>query len=252
MFIDTHLHLSRNYGENPVKFVKNVVLNNVKVMIVSFCDKDSIIESGKLELNFPGVYYSFGFHPDVASIIENDDIDFLVKMINDNEKVVSIGEIGLDYYYKKENRLDQIKLFERQLKIAEEINLPVVIHSRDAACDTYDILSKYNISGVIHCFSGSLEMAMKYIKLGFYIGIGGVVTFKNSKLQDVVKNIPLTSIVLETDSPYLAPDPYRGTTNESKNIPIIAKKIAELKGVSVEEVMNITSKNAISLFDLHL
>lgn len=252
MFIDTHLHLSYDYGQNPAEFIRDAILNNVEVMIVSFCDKDSIIESSKLVSQFPSLYYSFGFHPEVASIISDADFDFLIKMINNNKRVVSIGEIGLDYYYQKENRLDQIKLFEKQLKIAEKMKLPVVIHSRDAAYDTYAILSKHNISGVIHCFSGSLEMAEKYIKIGFYIGIGGVVTFKNSKLQEVVKNIPLTSIVLETDSPYLAPDPYRGTTNGSKNIPIIAKKIAELKNISIEEVMNVTSNNAIVLFDLHL
>lgn len=253
MFIDTHLHLSYKYGETPSKYIMESNANNVKLLIVSACDKESMIESDRLLEEYPSLYYSFGFHPEFASSISNDDINHLVNSIsNKREKIVAIGEIGLDYHYGNENIQEQKNLFERQLQISVDLSLPVVIHSRDATQDTYDILSKYNVFGVIHCFSGSLEMALKYIDLGFYIGIGGVVTFKNSKLQEVVKNIPLSKIVLETDSPYLAPSPYRGEVNSSKYIPIIASKIAELKELSIEEVMRVTTSNAIALFDLKI
>ena len=144
----------------------------------------------------------------------------------------------------------QKKLFKEQLKIAQRLNLPVVIHSRDATKDTIDILKMFNVSGVIHCFSGSLEIANIYISMGYKLGIGGVLTFKNSKLYRVIENINLENIVLETDSPYLTPEPYRGKTNSSKYIPIIAKKLAEIKKVSIEEVARITTNNAYLIFDL--
>ena len=156
----------------------------------------------------------------------------------------------MDYHYGKENRDEQIILFKKQLDLASELNLPVVIHSRDATKDTVDILKKYSLNGVIHCFSGSLEIAKEYIKMGFLLGIGGVVTFKNSKLPLVVREIPLESIVLETDSPYLTPTPYRGSVNSSKYIPIIAEKIAEIKEISTSEVASVTTNNALKLFDL--
>lgn len=253
MFIDTHLHLSYNYGDSPSKYITEANDNNVKGLIVSACDMDAMLESKRLLAEYPSLFYSFGFHPEFASNVNNDDIDYLVNMIKENRKrIVAIGEIGLDYHYGKENIEKQKSLFEKQLQVSMNLSLPVIIHSRDATQDTYDIISKYKLTGVIHCFSGSLEMALKYIKLGFYIGVGGVVTFKNSKLQEVVKNIPLSSIVLETDSPYLAPVPHRGEINSSKYIPIIASKIAELKGVSIDSVMDVTTSNARALFDLEI
>lgn len=251
MFIDTHLHLSYKFGDVPSKYIEEAYDNNVKILIVSACDMDAMIESRRLLNEYSSLYYSFGFHPEFASSVSDNDIEYLISRISsDKDKIVAIGEIGLDYHYGKENVDEQKCLFEKQLQIAMDFSLPVIIHSRDAVQDTYDILSKYKVSGVIHCFSGSLEMAFKYIKLGFYVGIGGVVTFKNSKLQDVVRNIPLSRIVLETDSPYLAPSPYRGQPNSSKYIPIIAAKIAELKNISVDEVMEVTTCNAMTLFDL--
>src|SRR5699024_7496682 len=176
------------------------------------------------------------------------DLDYLKSLLGE-KKIVGIGEIGLDYHYTKENKDKQIWLFEEQLKIAEEFNLPVVIHSRDATMDTINTLKKYKVKGIIHCFSGSLETANIYISMGFLLGIGGVVTFKNSKLKDVVKEVPSESIVLETDSPYLAPVPFRGKINSSKYLEYIANFIAEIKNISVEELAEITSRNASSLFD---
>lgn len=167
-----------------------------------------------------------------------------------NKKVVAVGEIGLDYYYGKEDKDLQIKVFREFLKLAEMYDKPVVIHSRDAVMDTINILKEYNVKGIIHCFSGSLEVANIYIKMGFYLGIGGVLTFKNSKLYEVVKNISIDNLVLETDSPFLSPEPYRGKPNESKNIPIIGECLSKHLGISLEEVMNKTTSNAKNIYKL--
>ena len=188
-------------------------------------------------------------NPDQIDKVCDEDLKRLETLIKTNQKIVGIGEIGLDYHYGTDKE-KQKKLFKEQLKIAQRLNLPVVIHSRDATKDTIDILKMYNVSGVIHCFSGSLETANIYISMGYKLGIGGVLTFKNSKLYKVIENINLENIVLETDSPYLTPEPYRGKTNSSKYIPIIAKKLAEVKKVSIEEVAKITTNNAYLIFDL--
>ena len=147
---------------------------------------------------------------------------------------------------------EQLNLFEKQLFVAEQLDIPVVIHTRDAFKDTYDMLKKFKVKGVIHCFNGSMEVANLYINLGYYLGIGGVITFKNSKLNEVIENIDLSHLVLETDSPYLSPEPYRGQTNSPKNIPIIAEKIANIKKVCTEKVEKITSNNACQIFDLKI
>ena len=156
----------------------------------------------------------------------------------------------MDYHYGKDNIDSQKKLFIYQLELAKKYNLPVVIHSRDATQDTIDILKSYNLKGDIHCFSGSLEIAKVYISMGYYLGIGGVVTFKNSNLYKVIEKIGLDNVVLETDSPYLSPEPFRGTKNSSKNIPIIANKISDILNIDVSEVSKITYSNAVKLFDL--
>ena len=173
-------------------------------------------------------------------------------MLVSSSRIVAIGEIGLDYYWRKDNKEKQRDLFQKQLDLAVKHQMPVVIHCRDAIQELYDILSQYKgkVKGVIHCFSGSYEMALAFIELGFVLGIGGVLTFKNSKLYQVVEKIPLSSIVLETDSPYLTPEPHRGEMNESKYIPLIAEKIAQIKGISLSEVEKITTDNAKRVFDL--
>ena len=182
-------------------------------IIASFCEIDTVNDVCTFVDNYNIVYATIGFHPDQASKYTDTDLLKLRELCLKYKKIVGIGEIGLDYHYGKENRDEQIILFKKQLDLASELNLPVVIHSRDATKDTVDILKNYSLNGVIHCFSGSLEIAKEYIKMGFLLGIGGVVTFKNSKLPLVVKEIPLESIVLETDSPYLTPTPYRGSVN---------------------------------------
>lgn len=250
MFIDTHMHISEEFGVKPDLFVKNAIDNNVKIMIASFCEKDDLELSTFYVEKYKNIYAAIGYHPEVTNNIVDKDIKILEDKIKSNKKIVAIGEIGLDYYWGKNNKDEQKELFRRQLMLAQKLNLPVVIHSRDSIADTYDILSEFKVQGVIHCFSGSVEMAKRFINLGFLLGIGGVVTFKNSNLYKVIEQIPLESIVLETDSPYLTPEPNRGKTNESSNILYIAKKIADIKNIDISQVETITTNNAFRIFDL--
>ncbi len=250
MFIDTHMHIGNDFGVEPDLYVKNASDAQVEVLIASFCEKDDIMLSTKFVEKYKNLYACIGYHPEVSNRIVEKDYETLEEMVKNNSKIVAIGEIGLDYYWNKDNKDKQREVFCKQLEIAEKLKLPVVIHSRDSINETYEILKKYKVSGVIHCFSGSLEMAKKFISLGFLLGIGGVVTFKNSKLFEVIEKLELTNIVLETDSPYLTPEPNRGKTNESSNIFYIAQKIAEIKNIPLENVAKITTENAIRTFDL--
>lgn len=250
MFIDTHMHIGDDFGVQPDLYVKNATDAQVEVLIASFCEKDDIMLSTKFVEKYKNLYACIGYHPEVSNKIVEKDYEILEEMVKNNPKIVAIGEIGLDYYWNKDNKDKQREVFCKQLEIAEKLKVPVVIHSRDSINETYEILKKYKVSGVIHCFSGSLEMAKKFISLGFLLGIGGVVTFKNSKLFEVIEKLELTNIVLETDSPYLTPEPNRGKTNESSNIPYIAQKIAEVKHIPLENVAKITTENAIRTFDL--
>ena len=246
MYIDTHCHLTSEDYDDIDLVIKENIDNNVSKIIVSGCDMESIKEGLILSNKYPSVYLTLGFHP---SEVNNYDLNYLKESLK-KPKVVGLGEIGLDYHYGKEDIDKQKELFRKQLDIATELNIPVVIHSRDATLDTINILKEYNLKGVIHCFSGSLETAKEYIKMGYLLGIGGVVTFKNSKLYKVVEGVSLEKIVLETDSPYLTPEPDRGKKNSSKYIPIIAKKVSEIKKINEEKVMKTTTENATKLFDL--
>lgn len=250
MFIDTHCHISYKDYEDIDLLIKENVAAGVDKIIVSGCESDNIEEVVDLSLKYKEIYLTLGYHPEYADIIDDVDIRELERLLISNSKVVGVGEIGLDYHYSKENKDMQIELFKCQLDLAKKLNLPVVIHSRDATLDTINILKEYDVFGVIHCFSGSLEVAKTYISMGYKLGIGGVITFKNSKLGYVVSDLELDDIVLETDSPYLAPTPYRGTVNSSKYIPIIASKVAEVFDVDVDTVADITTKNALDVFGL--
>ncbi len=250
MYIDTHCHLSREDFDDIDKVIEENKNASVDKIVVSGCSRESIDEVMNLKDKYDMVYVTIGYHPEYADTVTKYDLDYLKSLLSE-KKIVGIGEIGLDYHYTKENKDKQIWLFEEQLKIAEEFNLPVVIHSRDATMDTINTLKKYKVKGIIHCFSGSLETANIYINMGFLLGIGGVVTFKNSKLKDVVKEVSLESIVLETDSPYLAPVPFRGKINSSKYLEFITMFIADIKNISVDELAEITSRNASSLFDFN-
>ncbi len=249
MFIDTHCHLSSSDYDDIDLVINENRKAGMEKIIVSACDKKDFEEAFLLSEKYKDVFLTIGYHPEyVDDIVPADiaELDVLLK----KEKVVGVGEIGLDYHYTKDNREAQIALFEKQLALAEKNDLPVVIHSRDAIEDTINTLKKYKVRGVIHCFSGSLEVAEIYIKMGFKLGIGGVVTFSNSNLYKVVEKIGLSNIVLETDSPYLAPVPYRGKQNSSKYVPVIAQKIADILGLSLDEVASVTTSNACELFDL--
>lgn len=249
MFIDTHCHLSKQDYRDINSVIENAKNNGVEELIICSCDKNSMEEAIEIANKNNNVYLEVGYHPSEANYVTEDDISYLNKIIKANKKVVAVGEIGLDYHWDKENKEAQKTLFKKMLEIAEKENLPVVIHSRDAFQDTYDILKASKIrKGDIHCFSGNSTNAKMYLELGFYLGIGGVLTFKNTNLVGVLKDIPLDRVLLETDSPYLSPDPFRGQKNEPKNIPIIAKKISEIKNIDIKEVENIIEKNTIELF----
>ncbi len=241
MLIDTHCHLSMSDIDS---------INNMDgIMITAGCDDETNKEVIELVNKYPNVYGVLGIHPEEIDKITDSSFKFIEDNLS-NKKIVGIGEIGLDYYWRSDNKEKQKEVFERQLELAEKYNLPVVIHSRDAIQDTYDIVSKYKLRGSIHCFSSSLEMAKEFIKLGYKIGIGGTVTFKNSlKIQEIVKNIDIKNILLETDSPYLSPEPFRGRKNEPKNTYFVAQKIADLKGENVDKIIDETYASALEIFD---
>ena len=251
MFIDTHCHLSLEDYDDIDLIVSENLDSGVSKMIVSACTKESIVESLGFAKKYDCVYLTIGYHPSEVLTITDADLLTLEDFLLEEPKVVGIGEIGLDYHYGKENRKEQLVLFEKQLALAEKHHLPVVIHSRDALSDTIELLKKYpDVQGIMHCFSGSLETAKIFIKMGFYLGIGGVITFKNSRLSEVVQQLGLEYLVLETDSPYLTPQPYRGKKNSSKYLPLIAQRIADVCQVDLEQVAKVTSENASKLFDL--
>ena len=247
--IDTHCHLS--LVDDIDTYLMDAERNNVKKIIISGCDKQSIRDGLEIIKRYENVYMTIGFHPDEVDNLQENDIKELEEIVKNNQKIVGIGEIGLDYYHNDTNIDLQKSYFIKQLELAKKLNLPVVIHTRDAIQDTYDILKEYSLKGVLHCYSGSLEMAKLFIKQGFYLGIGGVLTFKNSHLKEVVMEIPLENLVLETDSPYLSPEPYRGKINSSRNIKIIGEALSKLTNKTLQEITEITTNNANKLFDLN-
>ncbi len=248
MFVDTHCHLSKEDYDDIDLVIKEDLESGVSKIVISACTLDTFDEAISISNKNDCIYLTLGFHPSEADFIGDKELVILREKLS-SAKIVGLGEIGLDYHYGKDNRNKQIDLFKKQLSMAEELKLPIVVHSRDATLDTINILKEYKLTGVIHCFSGSLETAKIYTSMGYKLGIGGVVTFSNSNLSSVVKNIGLEHIVLETDSPYLAPVPFRGKKNSSKYIPFIVKKISEVCDISAAEVEKITTDNAFSLFD---
>lgn len=247
--IDSHCHINSEYYGDVKGVVQRAIDDNIS-MIISCSDKLSEQEGKLLLKTYPGdIYLTIGVHPSNKEASEQDLIE-IEKWARSDKSVVAIGEIGLDYHWEPYDREKQIELFEKQLRLAEDLDLPVVIHVRDAHEDMIKILKKYSVKGLIHCFGDGLDLAKEYIELGFFLGIGGLVSFKNAKLSEVVKEISLDNIILETDSPYLSPEPFRGKTNEPANVRLVANKLAEIKGISVGEVAKITRRNTIQLFDL--
>ena len=250
MFIDTHCHLSVNDYDDIPSLINKIKESGIKKIIVNGCDMKSNLEVLELVKKYDFVYGALGFHPTELDNVLDSDLMWLDEHLDD-EKIVALGEIGLDYHYDNTNKDKELYFFKKQLNIAKKHNKPVIIHSRDSIQDTYNILRQYDLKGSLHCFSGSLEMAREFIKLGYLIGVGGVVTYKNAKnIVDVINNIDLEYILLETDAPYLTPEPFRKNKNDSSYIPIIAKKIADIKGVSLSMVEKTTSDNANRLFDI--
>lgn len=251
MIFESHAHYDDEQFDGDRKELLNSMQENgIGTIINVGATFQSCKEVVQLAQEYPFIYAAVGVHPDEVGELDEEKFAYL-KTQCQNEKVVAVGEIGLDYYWDNESHEVQKKWFQKQLELARELDLPVIIHSRDAAADTLEVVQKHakGLSGVIHCFSYSKEMAQEYVKMGFYIGVGGVVTFKNSKkLKEIVAEIPLEKILLETDSPYLAPTPNRGKRNSSLNIPYIAQEIADLKGISYEEVVACTEKNGRDLF----
>ncbi len=254
MIFETHAHYDDDrFNEDRDELLRRLPEEGVGVVINSGASVESTRDTIRLAKDYAHVYAAVGVHP---SEIEELDEDFMqwMKIQASDEKTVAIGEIGLDYYWDKEPEVQERQRywFGRQIELARETNLPIIVHSRDAAADTMQVMKEHHaeeISGVIHCYSYSKEMALEFIKMGYYIGVGGVVTFKNAKkLKETVEAIPLERILLETDCPYMAPEPYRGKRNSSLYLPYIVEKIAEIKGISTEEVERVTEANARALF----
>ena len=245
MLIDSHCHVLKEYYDDIPNIIGNAKNNDIKIIINSAYNYSSSLEIIKLVSKYPNMYGTVGLHPE--NCMEDFDYDVFNHL---DKKIIAIGEIGLDYHYGKDYKEQQINVFKRQLDIATRLSLPVVIHSRDATMDTINILRNYNLKGVIHSFSGSLETAKEYIAMGHLLGINGVVTFKNCKLKEILPFIPLKSIILETDSPYLTPVPYRGRKNEPSHIKDIALFLADVYNIDVEEIAKITTANVKRIFDI--
>jgi len=255
MIFDTHAHLDDEAFDNDRDILINSFKeNNVGIVVNNASDIESSKSSIELSNKYDFIYAAIGVHPSSVLELDDDKMNMLKEMSKD-KKVVAIGEIGLDYHYDDDPAKEvQQYWFKRQLQIARECKLPVIIHSRDAAEDTFNILKEEAGNGLvadIHCYSYSPEMAKEYVKLGFFIGVGGVVTFKNGKkLKETVKQIPIENIVLETDCPYMAPEPFRGTRNDSRNIKYVIEEISKIKNISPDEVEQITYNNARRLYKL--
>ena len=252
MMIDTHCHILKEDYNNQEEVIKKMKDN---IIIVSSASPKDINEVIKLTKKYNNVYGTIGIHPEFASTYTKQDIKEVEKNLN-NEKIVGIGEIGLDYHYTKENIEKQKELFIKQIELANKYHKAIVVHSRDAKEDTYNIIEKHKNKETkcdIHCYAYDLEMAKKYVKKNIKLGIGGILTFKNEKkLKEIVKKIDLKNLLLETDSPYLTPEPLRGHTNEPINIKYVAQKIADIKKIQYEEVLNQTTQTALKTFDINV
>ena len=250
MYFESHAHYDdERFDDDRDELLASFPAEGIETVVNSSSDIASSRASTALAEKYPFFYASVGVHPHEVSKMREEDIDTL-RELSKHPKVVAIGEIGLDFYYDLSPRDDQRYWFKRQLALAEELDMPVIIHSRDASQECFDIISASNVrKGVIHCYSGSAPMAQDYADMGFYIGIGGSLTFKNNKKTvEVVEKLPLEKILIETDSPYLAPVPYRGRRNDSRLLKYVVEKISEIKNVPEIDICNITKNNAIELF----
>lgn len=251
LIFDTHAHYNASqFDEDRTTLLDSFSESGILGLINCGTDIEESKSSLMLSEKYDFIYAAVGFHPeDIAKA--NDDYLAKIKELASHKKCVAIGEIGLDYYWVKDNKEEQKRIFTEQVILANELNLPVIVHSRDAHNDTLEILKKYKPKGVLHCFSGSVEMAKEVIKLGMYIGLGGAVTFKNARVPlEVAKFVPLNRLLLETDCPYMSPVPFRGKRNQSTYISFIAEKIAEVRNLTKEEILTAANNNAFELFNL--
>jgi TatD DNase family protein len=252
MIFDTHAHYDdEQFDTDREELLLSMYENNVGTIINVGASLAGCRRSVELADKYDFMYAAVGVHPDEVGELNEETFAWLRETAMFHPKVVAIGEIGLDYHWDVEPRDIQKKWFIRQMELARELNLPICVHSRDAAKETFDLIAEYgkDLSGVIHCYSYSPEMAMEYVKLGYHIGLGGVVTFKNAKkAKETAIAIPLEKLLLETDAPYMAPTPHRGKRNNSIYIDYVAAEIAALRGISKEEVIARTEENARKLF----
>lgn len=254
MIIDTHAHYDDEaFDEDRDILLKEMSKNGIGLIVNMGASLRGCRDTIALTEQYDFIYGGIGVHPSDTAELDEDSFQWLKEKLG-QPKIVAVGEIGLDYHYPEPSVQVQKQWFERQLELAREVKLPVVIHSREAAKDTLDMMQTLRaeeIGGVIHCFSYGVEMAREYVNMGFYIGVGGVITFKNGKkLKEVVEYLPLDRIVLETDCPYLSPEPNRGKRNSSLNLPYVVDEIARIKGISQEEVISVTEENARKLYRL--
>ena len=252
MFFESHAHYDdERFDEDREELISSLFsCGNVGYIINAGCDVKSSVAGLELSRKWQNFYAAVGIHPHEADTMNEGSLNEILRLSED-KKAVAIGEIGLDYYYDFCDREVQKECFRRQLEIAEQTGLPIIVHSREAAKDTFDIIKESNVrKGVIHSYRGHTQMALDYIDMGFYLGFGGIITFKNAKKPcEVVKNVPLERILIETDSPYLSPVPLRGERNNSQKLRYIVDKIGEIKQISPEKVEKITLKNGLTLFD---
>ena len=251
MLIDTHTHIDlENFQERFDDVLKNALDNDVTKVLIPGVEPKGFERILQLCTKYDSVYGAVGVHPeDVNSY--NDETEELIKKYLKHDKIVALGEVGLDYYWDKSQIEKQKEIFERQILIAKEFQKPVLVHDREAHADSFEILKRTkaaDVGVVMHCFSGSVEFAQECVKEGFYIALGGVVTFKNAKkAKEVAKAVPLNRLLLETDAPYMAPVPYRGKENEPAYVKYVAQEIADLRGITFEEVACATTENALRL-----
>ncbi len=249
MIIDTHCHIYKSEMENAEEILKQAAENDIQI-ILNGTDPKSNEEVLELSGKYDNVHAALGYLYPFADEMTDEDISLLDRQL-DNDNVVAVGEIGIDYYHRKDNKYRQIELFEKMLNLAESHNLPVIVHSRKAMQDTFDILKRHDAVGSMHCYQGSAEMAREFIKMGFYIGIAGPVTHKNNKkIRKMIKEIDIDHMLVETDSPYLSPEEKRGEMNTPLNLKYIIRKIGEELNMPEDKVIEITTENAKRLYGI--
>ncbi|CAG9623066.1 TatD family hydrolase [Sutcliffiella rhizosphaerae] len=255
MLFDTHVHLNADqYEEDLEEVIERARLEKIENMVVVGFDRKTIKKAMELVETYDFLYAAVGWHPVDAIDFTEEDLEWLEEL-SAHDKVVAIGEMGLDYHWDKSPKKVQKEVFRKQIQLAKKVQLPIIIHNRDATADVVQILKEENakeVGGIMHCFTGSLEVAKECMEMNFYISFGGPVTFKNAKKpKEVASEIPMDRLLIETDCPYLTPHPYRGKRNEPSYVSLVAKQIAELRDITVEEVAEKTTANAKKLFGIN-